>query len=140
MIKLIDFRWIVPPGNNGFVIPFDTTRGPANMTWAAIAAGSAYLVPGDWRAKFSGYIWSYSLRATTNDVTVDEQILTGNARTAADWETQGVAGTFTATAGTTYPREFKPLTPDSRLLVTAGPTGPTALIVWGGLYKRDFGS
>jgi hypothetical protein len=135
------FRWTVAPGNSQLVVPFDSTYGSAAMSQVALAAGSPFLAPGQWRGRYRGMLIRYSIRASTTAVTVDEQDLTGAAGTSADWETQGTIGTFTATAGTTFPREFKPLTPDARILVTAGGTGPTALVIQGAaMYTSDYGN
>jgi hypothetical protein len=137
----MSFRFTVPPGNSAFVIPMDSTRGPANLSYASIAAGSSYLAPGPWRGKLVPAIVRYSIKSTTENVTLDEQVLTGVAGTSADWESQGTDGTAqTITAGTTAIREFKPLGHDWRLLITAGATGPTALVVVGELiFSSSYG-
>lgn len=137
-----DFRWTTLPGNSGYVIPFDSTRGPHGMTYSAIAAGGSFLAPGGMRGKYRAALIRYTVKCTTQNVTVDEQILTGVAGTSADWETQnGASGTYTVTAGTTADSEFKPLSSDWRLLITAGATAPSALVVTGVVvYTPDYGS
>ena len=127
MLKPMSLRWTVVPGNSGFVIPFDSTRGPHDMTWGAIASGSAYLAPGKMRGVYAGMKAAMSIRCTGQNVQADWQIKTGNAGTSADWESQGGAGVgvHTVTAGTTFTGEFKPLAPEWRVLLTAGGAGPT---------------
>ncbi len=130
MNRPLAFRFTTPPGNNEFVIPFDTTRHCHALSTASLAAGSAFLAPGPYRGLFAGVIWRLSVLCTGQNVTLDPQILVGNAGTAADWATQAATGIpATITAGTAGVYEFKPLAPDSRILVTAGATGPTTLIV-----------
>ncbi len=134
------FKWTAVPGNSQIVVPWDSTRGAANMLWTAVAAGAASLVPGPWRGKFTMAVVRYSILCTGQNVTLAEQVLTGNAGTAADWETQGAAGAATIAAGTTSVREFKPLAPDWRIMITAGATGPTLFTVWGdAAYSPSYG-
>lgn len=138
----ISFRFDSAPGANQIAIAFDSTRGPANMTWAPVAAGSAFLVPGPWRAAYPGAVIRYSILCTAQSVTLAEQVLTGssNPAVAGDWETQGAAGAAVIAAGVTAPREFKPLTPDWRITLTAGGTGPTLFTVWGTIvYGPSYG-
>ncbi len=116
--------WTVPPGNSGYVVLFDSTKGPANMSWSALTSNPA---PGTWRGMYKGASYRYTIKTTTESVTVDEQVLTGSGTTNAAWETQGAAGTFTVAAGTTAARNFLPLSPDHRILVTAGGTAPATL-------------
>ena len=53
-----------------------------------------------------------------------------NVRSVAAGEMQArTVSSYTVTAGTTVPREFKPLSPDHRILITAGATAPTELII-----------
>lgn len=138
----LSFNWTVKPGNSAFVIPLDSTRGLINGANASIASGSTYLAPGPNRGRWAGAKIMWTANCTTQNVTLDEQIMTGTAGTSADWETQnGSSGTHTITAGTTAIGEFKPLAGDFRLLVTAGATGPGALtmkitVVW----TEDFGN
>lgn len=139
-IRKFSIGFTVPPGNNAFVIPWDSTRGPIEITHASIAAGSAYLAPGPRRGRYDGKIIRYSIKCTSQNCTVDEQILTGSAGTSADWESQGTTGTYTLTAGTTATRDFKPLAADHRILVTAGATGPASLVLRATLItSADFG-
>lgn len=114
------------------------------MSWAGLAAGSPFLAPGAWRAMFNNIAYRYMILCATNNVVVDEQLLTGVAGTSADWTTQDPAGTdpgqYTVTAGTPVWAEFKPLSPDHRILVSAGATGPTALRVLLSVYStQDYG-
>lgn len=132
------FRFAVVPGNSAYVIPWDSTR--LVPEYSSIAAGGAALAPGSFRGHRRRAMISYSVLCTDQNVTYSEQVLTGNAGTSADWDTQGT-GTGTVTAGTETVREFRPLCPDWRLLITAGATGPTTCLVWGTVaYTEDFGS
>lgn len=128
------------PANSAFVVVLDSTRGLMN-TQASVATGGAGLVPGVFRSRWAGGAMRYSALCTTQNMTVLEQILTGKAGAAADWETQGAAGSQTVTAGTTLTREWKPLGHDFRLLVQAGGTAPATSVLqvtvtWG----EDVGS
>jgi hypothetical protein len=110
------------------------------LAWASIASGAAALAPGRLRGKYPTPKIAYTVRCTTQNVTFDEQVLTGNAGTSADWETQGT-GTGTVTAGTTTVREFRPEAPDWRILITAGATGPATCIIHAtATFTEDFGS
>lgn len=134
------------PGNNQFVVAFDTTRGLITADQTAVASGNARLVPlstssGGRRSAFAGASIRYSALCTTQNVTLLQQDLTGVGGVAGDWETQGSAGSVTVTAGTTAVGEWKPLTADWRVVVQAGGTGPDTCVVklvitWG----EDFGA
>lgn len=130
------------PGNSQSIIVIDSTYGLSSGSQATMdATTGAYLTPGRFRNRWDGAIVSVTVKATTNDVTGLDQILTGVAGTSADWETQGTAGTHTVTAGTTAVWEFKPLAADWRVRIDAGATGPSALVVrvrvvWG----EDYGN
>ena len=136
------FKWTTVPANNQVVVPLDSTRWPSGPTAStSIATNSPLLAPGLDRGFLAGCIVRFSVLCTGQNVTVLEQILTGNAGTSADWETQGASGTIAVVAGTTQPLEWKPATPDFRLRIDAGATGPTTLVlqielVWG----EDFGT
>jgi len=129
------------PANSAFVVVLDSTRGLMN-TQTSVATGGAGLVPGPYRSRWAGAAVRYTALCTTQNETVLEQILTGKAGTAADWETQGAAGSQTVTAGgTTLAREWKPLGHDFRLVVQAGATAPATsvlqvTVIWG----EDVGS
>lgn len=133
----------VAPGNSQFVVVFDTTRGLMG-TQDAVASGNARLVPlstdaGGRRSSFARPVLEYSALCTTQNVTLLQQDLTGVAGVAGDWETQAAAGSVTVTAGTTAIGEWKPLTPDWRVVVQAGATGPATCVVkltiaWGEDY------
>lgn len=141
LATLMSFRFETVPGNNGFIIPFDSTRGPANLSYSAIAAGSAFLAPGPWRARFAGAVIKYHILCTTQALTLDEQGLTGNAGTSADWQSQASGTTVPVAAGTPLPREFTFLGPEGRILLTAGAAAPATCIVWGVVYQTlDRGS
>jgi hypothetical protein len=134
----------VAPGNSQFVVVFDTTRGLALGTQDAVATGTARLIPLSTdtkgrRGAFAGASLRYSALCTGQNVTLLQQDLTGVGGVAGDWETQGAAGSVTVTAATTAVGEFKPLTPDWRVVVQAGATGPTTCVVklaitWGEDY------
>lgn len=138
---IIDFTYTQKPGNSGFVIPIDSTRGLVESTGGPILAGSAFLAPGSFRYKWPRRIVTWTIKAATQNVTLDEQVLSGIAGTSSDWETQGAAGTHTITAGTTATGEFKPLSPDWRILITAGATGPSACIIKiTSTFSSDYGN
>ena len=135
-------RWTVPPGNSGYVIPFDSTRGPHGMVQAAIAAGSAYLVPGPMRGKYAGFGYRITVYSSDQAVTLEEQCLMRNGNAAADWVTQGGAGvgSHTVASGVEFTGDFLPMGSDHRLLVTAGATAPTLLVVNVTLFRTaDYG-
>lgn len=136
-MKLWDFRWEVVPGNNGFVIPFDTSRGPILGTQAAIAAGSAFLAPGDYRGRYSPCVVKYTITVTVQPVTLDEQLRTGIAGTSADWTSQASGAAVVVPVTVPQPREFTVNGPDGRILITAGATGPTTVIIWGAVYQTN---
>lgn len=139
MGKAFSIRFTVPPGNSAFVVPWDSTRGPEGISHASIAAGADLLAPGRKRGRFPRKLIIYTIKTTGQNVTVDEQVLTGVAGTSADWESSAT-GTFTVTAGTASPREFKTGGTDHRILVTAGATGPTTLVLEGDVVDHaDFG-
>lgn len=122
------FTWTTVPANSQVVVPIDTTRLGRGAT-TSIATNSAFLIPGTDRNVWNGACLRYTILTTGQNVTCLEQVLTGAANAAADWETQGAAGSVTVTAGTTSTREFKPLAPDWRLRIDAGATGPTTLVL-----------
>jgi len=132
------WRFEIPPGNSAFVVPFDSTRNIFEQLLASQAANPA---PGVLRGKKRRAMISYTILTTGQNVTVNEQDRTAFAGTNADWSTQGgAAGTATVTAGTPTVREFRPLSPDWRVLVTAGATGPTTLVFDSTIsYTEDFG-
>lgn len=135
----------VAPGNSEFVVVFDSTRGLLG-TQASVATGNAALVPLSTsergrRSRFARPVIEYSALCTTQNVTLLQQDLTGVGGVSGDWETQGAAGSVTVTAATTAVGEWKPLTPDWRVVVQAGATGPATCVVkltiaWG----EDYGA
>lgn len=140
MPQALDFTWVTVPGNSESVIPLDSTRGLGSSA-ASLATGSPFLAPGPYRGRWSGAVVRFTALSTGQNVTVLGRILTGVAGTAADWETQGAAGTMTITAGTTAVHEWKPLAADFQLLVNAGATGPTTLVLKiSVLWNGDYGS
>lgn len=137
-MKSFATRFTVAPGNSQYVVPWDTTRGIEGFLSTAQASNPA---PGGKRGAFAGKLLRYTIRCTGQNCTVDEQILSGNAGTNADWETQETTGNYTLTASTTAVREFKWLNGDARVLVTAGATGPTTFFFYGTVVDApDHGS
>lgn len=138
LIKLYDFAWRVAPTAGQFCVPFDSTRRVDQISYASLAAGSAFLAPGDMRGHLSPLVVQYSVEQATNDLIVDEQVLAGRAGTSADWETQGTSPSFTQTAaaGATQ-REFTPYNPDARLLLTCAGGGAATLVsIWGTVFQH----
>lgn len=111
------------------------------MANASVATTAATVSPGKDRGALARMVWNYSVLCTGQNVTVLDQVLTGVAGTAADWETQGSGShVITAGAGATLV-EFKPGCPDYRVRVDAGGTGPTTLVMqFMGTATQDFGS
>lgn len=130
------------PGNSASIVVVDSTYGLINGSQATMHASTGtYLTPGPYRNRWAGAIVRYTVACTSQNVTALDQILTGVAGTSSDWETQGTAGTHTVTAATTTVVEFKPLSPDWRVRIDAGATGPATLVVrvsvvWG----EDYGN
>ena len=135
----LSFRCTTLPGNSQFTIVLDSTYGLVGGATTAVAAGSAFFTPGTLKGRWAGATVRYTALCTTQNCTALEEILTGQAGTSADWETQGASGTQTVTAATTLVRAWRPEAPDFRLRIQAGATGPGALTVevtvtWGGDY------
>lgn len=130
------------PGNSQTVVVFDSTYGSGLVNQASVNASTgSSLTPGPYRNRYAGAIVGITVKCTTQNVTLLEEVLTGTAGTSSDWEAQGSAGTNTVTAGTTSVLEFKPLAADWRIRVLAGATGPGACtvrirVVWG----EDYGN
>lgn len=124
------------PANSQFVVVFDSTRGLQNSQ-ASIATGAAGLIPGARRSQWARSAVEFTALCTTQNVTLLQQILTGVAGAAADWETQGAGGSITITAATTSTGEWKPLAADFRLVVQAGATGPATCVVKAVLTRSD---
>lgn len=125
----MQLRWTTAPGNSQIAILWDSTRGPAKMTWAPVAAGSAFLVPGDFRGMFGRVIIAGTLRVTGQAVTLTFYRRTSftSPAAAADWELDSSApgaGTIAVAASVTQPYEWL-AKEDSLILATAGGTGPT---------------
>lgn len=123
-----EFLCQVVPGNSGFLVPFDSTQGlHGSSVCKALAANPA---AGSLRMRWPRSVVKYSVECTGQNVTVDEQVLTGVAGTNADWTTQTAGGTFTVVAAAAPTlREFTPGLSDFRVLVTGGATAPTTLII-----------
>jgi len=129
------------PADSESIIVLDSTRGLITAANASITTGNAFLAPGRLRNHWAGAIVRYTVACTAQNVTALDQILTGNAGTATDWETQGAAGSHTVTAGTTAVIEFKPLAADWRIRIDAGANNPDALVVrWNVIWAEDYGS
>lgn len=126
----LEILYTVAPGNSQVVIPFDSTwwlqQLPAQR--AALATSSAYLAPGPNRGALGRALVTGTIKVGNQAVTVLEQMLTGNAGTSADWETE-TTGTIAIAASGTQPIEWKPRGADWRLRIDAGATGPDTLIV-----------
>lgn len=138
--RALNVKTTTVPANNESIVVLDSTRRLFSGTQASIASGSAYLAPGNYRNAWAGAIVRYTVKATTQNVTATEQLLTGAAGTSADWET-GAAGSHTVTAGTTYNGEWKPQGADWRLKIDAGATGPSAIVVNASVvFGEDFGT
>jgi hypothetical protein len=135
-MKLWDFRFEVVPGNNAFIIPFDTSRGPI-LSQASIAAGGALLAPGDYRGRYSPCVVKYAITVTVQPVTLDEQVRTGIAGTSADWTSQAAGSAVPIAITVPVLREFTVNGPDGRILISAGVTGPTTCIIWGAVYQTN---
>lgn len=134
--RKFSLRFEAPPGNSSFVVPWDSTRGILGLVYASEAANPA---PGPRRGQYDKKKIKYTLLVTGQNVTIDEQLLVGNAGTNADWVTQGAQ--VAVVAGTPVSREFKHISTDGRLLVGAGATGPTTLIFRGTIEDTsDYGS
>jgi hypothetical protein len=129
------------PSANESVIVLDSTRRLHTGSTASLASGSTYLAPGKYRNAWAGAVVRYTVKATTQNVTALDQILTGVAGTSDDWETQGASGSHTVTAGTTAVIEFKPLQADWRLKIDAGGTAPDACVARVSVtFGEDYGS
>ena len=139
--RALSFEYTVIPAANQSVVVLDSTRGLITNANASITTGNAFLVPGKYRNKWAGAIVRYTVLAVTQGVTATDQILTGVAEAAADWETQGAAGSHTVVAGTTSVLEFKPLAADFRIKIDAGGTAPDSLTVRVSVvFGEDYGS
>lgn len=119
------------PGNSQIVPVIDTTYWNNTAPWAAAASAAA---PGKSRGALGGYRVTGSVACTGQNVTLTFQILTNpsgttNAAFEADTNVSGTGGTgaVTVVAGTTQPFSWLPTTPDWRIIITAGATGPTTL-------------
>jgi hypothetical protein len=134
------FTWTVVPANSQVVIPFDSTWAP-NCATTSIATNSAFLVPGPNRYIWAGVKVNWTALCTTQNVVILFQDLTGAANAAADWETQGAAGSVTLVAAATQVGEFKPEGTDWRIRVDAGATGPATFVFKGTIiFTQDYGS
>lgn len=125
--RSMQMRWTTAPGNSQIVILWDSTRGPQGMSSTAVAAGSAFLVPGNLRGIYPRVIVAGTQRVTAQAVTLTFYRRTAFANAAADWELDSSApggGTVVVAAGTTQPYEWL-AKEDSLLIATAGATGPT---------------
>lgn len=127
------------PGNSQIVPIIDTTYWQAGGTWGPAASAAA---PGLSRGQLAGARITGSVTPTGQNVTITFQILSNPAGTTsaafeADVNVSGTSGTGSATitAASTFTYSWLPVTPDWRIIITAGATGPTTLrttadIVW----------
>jgi hypothetical protein len=134
--RTFSLKYTILPGNSAYVVPWDSTRGIEGIVYASEASNPA---PGPKRGRYDGKLIRYTLKVGGFDVSLDEQVLDGVAGTNADWNTQ--TATVTVAAGTTVTREFKPFSPDHRILITAGASAPTTLVFKGTILDcADFGN
>lgn len=136
-------RWTAAnPGNNEIAILFDTTRELVSPAPAAVAAGSAFLIPGPLRGKFPRGILNGFVRVTAQAVDLKCYRRTEYDGDANDWELEGdfgTAGVQNVPAGTSQPFEIR-TDGEFLLRVDCGATAPTifvAEITW--TPTSDFG-
>lgn len=127
----VKFQFSTLPANSGTVYPLDSTC-------RTIAAPTA--APGVYRKHWGGAIVRGTIKNGNQAVTLYEEVLTGNAGTSADWETE-TGGTISIAASSTTPVEWKPSAPDFRLRLVAGGTAPDSLVCnLEVLWDQDFGT
>lgn len=118
----IAFKYTTAPANSGDVYPLDTTC----RTIATPAAA-----PGPYRKQWpNGRVFA-TIKNGNQAVTVTLELLTGNAGTSADWETDTTAtsgGVIALVASTTQVISWFPASSDYRIKVTAGGTAPDSLV------------
>lgn len=119
------------PGNSQIVPLIDTTYWRDTGNWPAAASAAA---PGKSRGQLGGYRITGTVKPTGQSVTVTFQILTNPTGTTsaafeADVNVSGTGGTgsVVVASGSTQPFSWLPPTPDWRIIITAGATGPTTL-------------
>lgn len=140
--KTLNINHTTAPADNQVCIVFDTTRGLMGSQ-ASISTTAAGLVPGAYRNRFAHAVVKVIAECATNNITVLDQILTGDGSAAADWETQAAAGSHTIVAGADPANwEFKPVGADWRIRISGGATAATAvkLRVAIVLPSTDFGN
>lgn len=131
MRNTLSYKFTTVPADSGTVYPIDST---------AIGVATPAAAPGPLRALMEGARVAFVVRNGDQQVTVYQDILTGNAGTSADWETES-GGTTVVAASSTQPFEWRPTARDFRVRVVAGANNPDSLVVhvtitWG----EDFGS
>lgn len=124
----------VIPANSQITPLIDTTYWNDTGPWASAASAAA---PGKSRGQLAGMRVTLTYLCVTDNSTVTFQIMTNpsgttNAAFEADANLDGnggamVNGVLTAVAGTTYPVSWLPVTPDWRIIITAGATAPSAI-------------
>lgn len=135
-VRKFSLTFTAVPGDSAFVVPWDSTRGIEGIVYASEAANPA---PGPKRGRYAGKKIAYTVEVTGQNVAIDEQLLIGNAGTNADWETQGAQ--VPVVVGTRQSREFKHISTDGRILITAGGTAPATLVFRGTVQDTsDYGS
>jgi hypothetical protein len=120
----------VVPGANETVLVFDSTRmkTPSAMPTAAVAAGSAYLVPGADRGQYAGMEVTLLVAPAGQNVTLKLMSRAGASGTSADWQPDD-GGEITVLAGTKQPVRWVPGGLDWAVMVVAGATPPSGLFV-----------
>lgn len=127
------------PGNSQITPVIDTTYWNDSPPWAPAAAAAP---PGKSRGQLAGGRITGTITPVAQNATVTFLLLTDPSGTTAaafeaDVNVSGTGGTGSAviTAGSTFTYSWLPTSPDWRVIVTAGATGPTALrttvnIIW----------
>lgn len=140
--------WTTVPENSEVIVPLDTTRIPGNSgAYGSMATSDARLAPGGARAQFAGGFVTCVISIGAGDsITVNWQVLKGNAGTESDWanDPEGPdAGATTQTASTDTPYEWKPSGNDYRIKITAGANNPASIYITGTIHNiggpYDFG-
>lgn len=108
--------------NNGITYIFDSTAG-LTQTPAATA--------GTYRGRYAGNRIVGNLKPTTQDVTLRMDYL----NTAGTWDT-GISSTA-VTAGNTQDFDLLPRSPDYRVVIVNGATGPSALYAEAAIVSGD---
>jgi hypothetical protein len=120
----------VIPGASETVLVLDSTRmkTPSAMPTAAVSGASSYLAPGPDRGQFVGMIVSLVVSPVGQPVTVRLQSRVGATGTSSDWQSDD-GGDITAAADSHTPIQWEPAGNDWRVIVVAGGTPPSSLLV-----------